>query len=177
MFKAKVPAALVALALPFGSVTAADLARSGEVDLRWQQHLVQTIKDLDTSEGMKAYVNEGFIFTQSATSGGLLDGATGRCVGYGHYSDKTFAGREDGTCTFSDADKDQVFETYSVSSGGGDAPWTGTGRLDGGTGKYEGMRGEFAIESGIVSMPAEGHQMIVGSKKGTYEIGAKTAAN
>ena len=167
-------AALVTLAVP---VVAQEIAKSGKVDVKFQLHYVQTVKDLDTNGGMKAYVNEGFVFAQSGTPGGLLDGSAGRCVGYGFYSDKTFAGREDGRCTFSDADKDQVFEVYSVSGSGGDAPWAGTGTFEGGTGKYEGIKADFEIHPVMLGAPAEGHQMFAGTKTGTYSIEKTAAAN
>jgi hypothetical protein len=66
---------------------AAELPKSGHVEGRYYLHNVQKIDELQTADGMKAYTNEAFEFHVGKQQGGLLDGTTGRCLGYGRYSD------------------------------------------------------------------------------------------
>ena len=154
-----------------GSLAAAELARSGPVDARYYSHNVQTIPDLETADGMKAYVNEAFVFHVTSPKGGLFDGTTARCVGYGSYHPETGAVREVGRCTLVDAAGDKFFDEYEIDVKGSGDMTPAKGRFLGGTGKYRGIKGTFTVTAEI--WPAQGptQTMWAGDVKGEYSLG------
>jgi hypothetical protein len=90
---------------------AAELSKNGPVEGRFYSHNVQKIDELQTADGMKAYVNESFAFHVGKQHDGLFDGTTERCLGYGRYSEGG-AVKEFGRCTVVDADGDKIFDEY-----------------------------------------------------------------
>jgi hypothetical protein len=89
---------------------------------------------------MKAYVNEAFVFHVASPKGGLFDGTTARCVGYGSYHPETGAVREVGRCTLVDAAGDKFFDEYEIDVKGSGDMTPAKGRFLGGTGKYRASR-------------------------------------
>lgn len=161
------------LAAPLSAGRAAELAEEGPIDATFTAHDVQTVPDLDAAGGQKAYVNEAFLAPAPAAQqggggggGDLLGGKSARCIGYG-WHDAHSAYHEDGRCTFVDADGDQIFETYAIGS----ATSPGRGELTGGTGKFQGIKGEYVLTYEPMATFAGGHSTGRGTKKGSYTIG------
>lgn len=85
----------------------------------------------------------------AAQSGTSLIGATqANC--HQTYEEEMPSGawKNQGSCTWHDADGDQIFETYDGSGPDGLAMGVGTGRLVGGTGKFAGIAGALTWSCG-----------------------------
>ncbi len=149
---------------------AAELAKSGMVDARYYSHNVQTISELEAADGMKAYVNEAFVFHVGKEKGGLLDGMSARCLGYGTYHPDTSAVREVGRCTLVDGDGDKIFDEYAIDVKGSSDPTPAKGQFLGGTGKYQGIKGSFTVTAEFWPALGEGQTMWAGDVKGEYSL-------
>jgi hypothetical protein len=150
---------------------AGELPKSGSIEGRFYSHNVQKIDELATADGMKSYVNEAFEFHVGTPPGGdPFDGTTGRCLGYGRYSEESGAVKETGRCTMVDTDGDQISEEYDVDVAGPDDNNPIKVTLLGGTGKYKGISG--TLTSTVEMWPAlgKGDTMWAGDYKGEYKI-------
>jgi hypothetical protein len=65
-----------------------------------------------------------------------------------------------GWCTYADKDGDQIFEQCLVPKC----------TLNGGTGKFEGLKADLQITTTPLKVMYEGITQAIGTKKGTYEI-------
>ena len=163
--------AFAAVGSTSGCLTAAELAKSGAVDARYYAHNVQTISDLETADGMKTYVNEAFVLHVGSSKGGLLDGTAGRCLGYGTYHPETGVVRETGRCTLVDPGGDKIFDEYDIDVKGSNDTSPAKGRLLGGTGKYQGIKGSFTLSAEFWPAQGQGQTMWAGDVKGEYGLG------
>jgi hypothetical protein len=150
---------------------AAELANSGTFEGRFYSHVVQKIEDLETADGMKSYVNESFTFHAGTQHGGLLDGTTERCLGFGSYSESSGAVKEVGRCTSTDADGDKIFEEYELQQSGAKDTSPAKAKFLGGTGKYKGLRATLTFTGESWPAISKADQMFVGNYKGEYNIG------
>jgi hypothetical protein len=149
---------------------AAELPKSGTVEGRFYSHNVQKIDELQTADGMKAYVNESFAFHVGKQHGNLLDGTTERCLAYGRYSEGG-AAMEIGRCTSIDAEGDKVFEEYEVEQTGPNDKTPGKAKILGGTGKYKGIRGAITFTPEAWPQLGKTDTMWAGNYNGEYKIG------
>jgi hypothetical protein len=152
-------------------VMAGDLPKSGPVEGRWYGHVVQTIDELETADGMKAYVNEGFAFHVGKQRGSFYDGTTERCLGYGKYSADSGAVKEAGRCTSSDSDGDKIFSEYELELTGPNDTTPTKAQIIGGTGKYNGIKATLAITAEAWPALGKSDTMWAGDYKGEYKIG------
>ena len=152
------------------SVTAADLAKSGPIEGRFYSHNVQSIDEIETADGMRAYVNEAFEFHVGKERGNLLDGTSSRCLGYGSYSPTTGVVKETGRCTLIDADGDLIFEEYEVNLTGPNDSNPANAKLVGGTGKYKGIVGTLTAKAEVLPPLSKADTMWAGDYKGEYKI-------
>lgn len=83
---------------------------------------------------------------------------TGRCSAFSRLAAGEFE-LVGGTCVYTDADGDQLFEQYDGLAG----QWTG------GTGKYAGISGSFELTD-IVITAESGYDMLSGVKVGGYTL-------
>ncbi len=163
--------AFLAAGCASGTVNAAELAKSGKVDFRFFSHNVQTIAELDTSDGMKTYVNEAYEFHVGKDKSSPIDNTVGRCVGYGSYHPEKGAVHEVGTCTFQDTDGDKIFETYEVTLQDIADHAPALAKISGGTGKYEGITGSLTSTVEVLPALGPGQTMWAGDATGEYKIG------
>ena len=119
---------------------------------------------MPTVGGREAYIAEEWLVLTAANLDSILDKLAARCLAMGDQSTDGSSYMERGNCTLTDADGDHVFETYDVTDG------KGTGKLIGGTGKFQGITGELEITTAYFGSPAEGTYQGVGHKKGSYKI-------
>jgi hypothetical protein len=77
---------VVTFALSSAGGIAAEIPKSGTVEGRFYSHGVQTIDELETADGMKAYINQSFEFHVGNQPNDPFNGSI-RCLGYGRYSD------------------------------------------------------------------------------------------
>ena len=157
------------LALSSGAM-AAELPKSGSVEGRFYSHNVQKIEDLQFADGMKAYINESFTFHVGKQHGGLFDGTTERCLGYGKYSEGG-AVKEVGRCTVVDADGDKLFDEYEVELTGTNDKSPGKATFLGGTGKYKGIKGTLTIATETWTELSKTETMWAGDYTGEYKSG------
>jgi hypothetical protein len=157
-------------ALSSGAV-AGEIAKSGTLEGRFFAHNVQTIQELDTADGMKAYINEAFVFLVGNPPGDLFQGMAERCLGYGRYSAESGAAYEIGRCTRIDDDKDQVFVDYEVSVTGPHDANPGKLNIIGGTGKYKNITGTMVFTPEVWPPLSKTDTMWAGTYKGEYKIG------
>ena len=118
---------------------------------------------MPTAGGMEAFTSEAFLVLTAASPGSILDKLAARCLMAGEQDPMGSAYRSTGSCTFSDADGDQIFETFDETDG------AGIGKLVGGTGKFAGITGEHTITDEAFGSPAAGVWQGAGHKKGTYK--------
>jgi hypothetical protein len=149
---------------------AAELSKNGPVEGRFYSHNVQKIDELQTADGMKAYVNESFAFHVGKQHDGLFDGTTERCLGYGRYSEGG-AVKEVGRCTVVDADGDKIFDEYEVELTGTSDKSPGKAKILGGTGKYKGIKGTLTVTAEAWPELGKTDTMWAGDYKGEYKIG------
>ncbi len=149
---------------------AAELSKNGPVEGRFYSHNVQKIDELQTADGMKAYVNELFAFHVGKQHDGLFDGTTERCLGYGRYSEGG-AVKEVGRCTVVDADGDKIFDEYEVELTGTNDKSPGKAKILGGTGKYKGIKGTLTVTAEAWPELGKTDTMWAGDYKGEYKIG------
>ena len=162
---------ILALLAVGGAAGAAELPKSGKLDFRFFSHNVQTIAELDTSDGMKSYVNEAYEFHVGKDKSSPVDNTVGRCLGYGSYHPEKGAVHEVGTCTFQDADGDKIFETYEVTIKDSTDHASALAKISGGTGKYEGITGSLTSTVEVLPALGPGHTMWTGDATGEYKIG------
>jgi hypothetical protein len=152
------------------SLVAQELAKSGTIEGRFYSHNVQTIAELDTSDGMKTYVIEAFEFHVGKQPTDLLEGTSSRCLGYGTYSADGSAVKEIGRCTLVDADGDQIFEEYKLEITGPNDDNPAEATILGGTGKYKGIRGTLTAKAEVLPALGKTDTMWAGDYKGEYTI-------
>ena len=119
---------------------------------------------IPTANGMEASTAEAFLVLTAASPGSVLDKLAARCLMAGEQNPKGTEYHSKGSCVFSDADGDQIYETFEEAGNGG------TGRLVGGTGKFAGITGEHTITEEVFGSPAAGMWQGAGHKKGSYKI-------
>jgi hypothetical protein len=163
--------ALIAVCFTGGGVASAELAKKGTFDTHFYIHNVQTIAELDTADGMKTYVNEAYEIHAAKQTGTLLDNMAGRCLAYGIYNPDTGAVHEIGRCTAVDADGDKIFEEVEINLKDANDKAPITGRLLGGTGKYQGIKGTLTATVEMMQTTGQGHTMVAGESKGEYSLG------
>jgi hypothetical protein len=69
-----------------------------------------------------------------------------------------------GWCTYADKDGDQIFEECAV------LPNSPKCTLNGGTGKFQGIKADLQITTNPIGSTYEGITQAIGTKKGTYQI-------
>jgi hypothetical protein len=169
MLRISIP--ILALLAVGGAAGAAELPKSGKLDFRFFSHNVQTIAELDTSDGMKSYVNEAYEFHVGKDKSSPVDNTVGRCLGYGSYHPEKGAVHEVGKCTFQDADGDKIFESYEVKLTDSSDRSPARATLDGGTGKFEGISGSLTSTVEVLPALGPGQTMWAGHATGEYKIG------
>ena len=146
-----------------GAAQAAGIAPEGPIDSDFTWTARQ--QTMPTAGGMEAFTAEAFLVLTATSAGSVLDKLAARCLMAGTQNPKGSEHRSSGSCTFTDTDNDQIFETLEETSAGG-----GTAKLVGGTGKFAGITGEYTFTEQFFGSPAEGVYQGIGHKKGTYKI-------
>lgn len=110
-----------------------------------QGHLDVTITDITTAESVET-AGDQTVFSLDQlvvlTGMGILNDTTGRCLALEVAENASGASVTTGYCTFVDAAGDKIFEEFEIARDSLNAEATGTGHITGGTGAYEGIRGE-----------------------------------
>ena len=107
----------------------------------------------------------------NAAGSGLLHNLTGRCTGWYVVDVGAATYEQHGHCNYADSDGDEVWERFDFDEQPLAPVRIASGRWIGGTGKYEGLRGEFEIRVRPLRPGREDVAQGIGSKQGTYRIG------
>ena len=106
-----------------GAAQAAGIASEGRIDSDFTWTARQ--QTMPTAGGMEAFTAEAFLVLTATSAGSVLDKLAARCLMAGTQNPKGSEYRSSGSCTFTDTDNDQIFETleetravfHSVGSG------------------------------------------------------------
>jgi hypothetical protein len=101
--------------------------------------------------------------------GSLGDRMSMRCVGSGRMVKGKPEG-ETGMCEYIDLSGDKIFSTFSVVSGETSGTFMSKHTIAGGTGKYNGITGEWLGTRHPLRPPVEGQIMTVLVYKGSYKL-------
>jgi hypothetical protein len=160
---------VVTFALSSAGGIAAEIPKSGTVEGRFYSHGVQTIDELETADGMKAYINQSFEFHVGNQPNDPFNGSI-RCLGYGRYSDSGAIWEVD-RCTGIDADNDKFYEEIEVNLTGPEDKNPVHGKILGGTGKYKGVKGTITAIGNAWPSLSKADSMFAGQYKWEYKIG------
>ena len=148
---------------------AQELPSEGKFSITWT--LVDPTPSKSVSVGARDIVVSSAIMTAVNDSGsGLLHNMAGRCnyMTVTNKVDKTFENH--GFCNYSDRTGDQVFEEFMTNGPTKlGQPVVNKGKWLGGTGKFEGLSGEFEIRPTPVLI-SETLIQASGKKTGSYHI-------
>jgi hypothetical protein len=75
-----------------------------------------------------------------------------------------------GHCNYTDPDGDQIWERFDFERQPLAPVQIAAGRWIGGSGKYDGLRGEFEIRVRPLRPAKQGFGQVIGSKQGSYRI-------
>ncbi len=156
---------LVLSALLAGGVSvahAAGIAPEGPInsDFTWTERQ----QTMPTAGGREAFTSEDMLVVTASSPGSGLDKLAGRCLQFGEQATDGSLFTQRGTCTFTDADGDHIFEAVDGTNGAGHA------KLVGGTGKFQGITGDLEFTTEAFGSPAEGVWQGSGHKKGSYKV-------
>lgn len=100
----------------------------------------------------------------SGNAPGPFERLGGRCVFLTRMEGEAY--EMSGSCQLADGDGDQIFERVDETNGKGQAV------ISGGTGKFEGLTGEYEVDTstGWYASVREGLQQGVGTKKGVWHM-------
>lgn len=157
--------------LPLAPAEAQDLAKEGRIDAVVTD--TTTGKGLDLGGNRVLYALDSVLVARGADGagdGGVLDGMTGHCLGLEEVESDTGAGTLNGHCTYTDADGDKIFEALRIERPSGGEEASGKATLTGGTGKFEGIRGEVTHTRRLLPSPTDGVYPGIGRITGSYTI-------
>lgn len=133
-----------------------------------------TITDVTTAESIETAGDQTvFALDQLVvlTGVGVLNNTTGRCLALEVAENATGASVTNGFCTFVDAAGDKIFEEFEIERDSLNAEASGTGRITGGTGQYEGISGEVThTRTLLLPGPKEGVFPGIGTITGTVSF-------
>ena len=119
---------------------------------------------MPTAGGRDAFSAESMLVITATNPASILDKLAGRCLTLGEQDPDGGNYSMVGTCTLSDADGDQIFEQIESTAGDGKA------KLTGGTGKFEGITGEYRFTNVYYGSPSEDVSQGAGHKQGHYNF-------
>jgi hypothetical protein len=132
----------------------------GNVNVTFTATNSNPLKPMPIGDGKQFVLNNYSMTAVNNDGNPVLHMMAGRCefASILDASGKPAEGR--GWCTYADKDGDQIFEQCLVPRC----------TLDGGTGKFEGLKADLQITSTPLKVIYEGITQSIGTKKGTYQI-------
>ena len=158
-----------ALMLTLGAAGAQDLA-GGPFVINFTSTVIGGEPSIQIGPDREKGLYEGVLTASNAEGRGLLHHLTGRCVGIWEIDTEAGTFEEHGNCTYTDADGDQIWEQFDFESQPLTPVQIASGRWLGGSGKYEGLRGEFEIRVRSLRPANPAFGQVIGSKEGSYRI-------
>ena len=149
------------LVIGTGLAHAQSLPPQGEVNVTFTGTNTNVLKPMPIAGGKEFVVINQSMAAINAAGNPVLDNMGGRCqlTRTGDVGGKPpFEIR--GWCTYADKDGDQIFEQCELPKC----------TLNGGTGKFEGIRADLQITTSPIKSTYDGIAQVIGTKKGTYQI-------
>jgi hypothetical protein len=162
--------AAVALALVAGAGDAQDLDPEAAFTINFTSTVVNGEPTIPIGPDEAIGLYEGVLTASNAEGRGLLHNLTGRCLGMFAIDTEAATFEQHGHCVYTDADGDQVWERFDFAAQPLAPVQIASGRWLGGSGKYEGIRGEFEIRVRPLRPATEEFGQVIGSKQGSYRI-------
>ena len=162
------------LLLPFLAVAAG----AGAQDLPPEGTFTVNFTAVDTAPGLPVNIGpdrafgtyEAVMTASNAEGGGLLHNLTGRCTGWYVVDASAGSYEQHGHCNYADPDGDEIWERFDFDEQPLAPVRIASGRWIGGTGKYQGLRGEFEISVRPLRPGRDGVAQGIGTKQGSYRI-------
>jgi hypothetical protein len=161
---------LVVLTLVASAAGAQDLAPEGAFTINFTSTVVNGEPSIAIGPDREKGLYEGVLTASNAAGEGLLHQLTGHCLGTWQIDAKAGVFEEHGNCAYTDADGDQVWEEFDFESQPLAPVQIAAGRWIGGSGKYDGIRGEFEIRVRPLRPAHPDFGQVIGSKQGSYRI-------
>jgi hypothetical protein len=159
-----------AMALSVSAANAQDLPRTAAFTINFASMVVNGEPTIEIGPSREKGLYEGVLTASNSEGRGLLHNLTGHCLGTFEIDTDAGTFEEDGHCAYTDMDGDQVWEQFDFESQPLAPVQIAEGRWIGGSGKYEGIRGEFEIRVRPLRSAREGFGQVIGSKQGSYRL-------
>lgn len=161
---------LVGLALAANLADAQDLAPEDAFTINFTSTVVNGEQSIGIGPDHEKGLYEGVLTASNAAGEGLLHQLTGRCLGVWEIDTKAGTFEEHGHCVYTDPDGDRIWEQFDFESQPLAPVQIAAGRWIGGSGKYDGLRGEFEIRVRPLRPAHPEFGQVIGSKQGSYRI-------
>jgi hypothetical protein len=158
------------VALAVSAAEAQDLASEAAFTINFTSTVINGEPMIKIGPSREAGIYEGVLTASNGAGKGLLHNLTGHCLGGFELDTEAGTFEEHGHCAYTDADGDQVWEQFDFASQPLASVQMASGRWLGGTGKYEGIRGEFEIRVRSLRPATKEFGQVIGSKQGSYRI-------
>jgi hypothetical protein len=143
-----------------GSAYAQGVPPQGNVNVTYTATNSNPLKPMPIGDGKQFVVNNLSMTAVNNDGNPVLHMMAGRCE-FANVLDASGKPTEArGSCTYADKDGDQIFEQCLVPKC----------TLEGGTGKFDGLKADLQITSTPLKVVYEGITQAIGTKKGTYQI-------
>ncbi|HRO13073.1 hypothetical protein [Amaricoccus sp.] len=156
------------LALTAGAATAQELAPEGSFVINFTAVGVDPEPAIEIGPDRSMGIYEGLMTASNSDGHGLLHNLTGRCLGWFTVDIAAASFERHGRCAYTDTDGDTIWEEFTFAPQALAPVRIALGRWTGGTGKYEGIRGEFEIRVRGLRPAAAGFGHYIGTKQGSY---------
>lgn len=165
-------AGALAIALAAGAAEGQELDSEAAFTINFTSTVVNGEPMIGIGPNREIGLYEGVLTASNAEGKGLLHNLTGHCLGMFEIDTDAATFEQHGHCVYTDADGDQVWERFDFASQPLAPVQIASGRWLGGSGKYEGIRGEFEIRVRPLRPATEEFGQVIGSKQGSYRIAA-----
>jgi hypothetical protein len=167
-----VSVSLLVLTLVGNVAAAQDLGSEGAFTINFTSTVVNGEPSITVGPDHEKGLYEGVLTASNAAGRGLLHQLTGRCLGTWEVDKTAGTFEEHGNCVYTDSEGDQIWEQFDFESQPLAPVQIAAGRWIGGSGKYEGLRGEFEIRVRPLRPAHPDFAQVIGSKQGSYRISA-----
>jgi hypothetical protein len=146
------------------------MPQTGTVELSFSGTTTQAPTSTAVAPNIEMLTFTMYMTSMNGRPEDFMNVMSGVCSGPAFMHKKSNKMEASGFCNYTDVEGDQVFEHFVIPLQSQDNPLQAKGVWTGGTGKYEGLQGEFIL-SGII-LPATNNNIvqIVGRKAGRYAL-------
>ncbi|WP_297970538.1 hypothetical protein [Amaricoccus sp.] len=162
----------IAACLVAGTAAAQGIAPEGAFTINFTSLVVNGEPTIEIGPDRRTGLYEGVLTASNAEGKGLLHNLTGHCLGKFEIDTGSGTFEQHGHCVYTDADGHRIWEQFDFEPQPLAPVQMAAGRWIGGSGKYEGLRGEFEIRVRPLRPATEGFGQVIGSKQGSYRISA-----